>query len=36
MVGKKISEIADAVLILPEMAGMKTDILPTRILQTDS
>jgi len=28
--------IANAVLILPEMAGLKTDILPVRILQADS
>jgi hypothetical protein len=27
---------ADAVLILPKMAGMKADILPVRILQPDS
>ena len=30
------SELANAVLILPEMAGLKTDILPVRILQADS
>ena len=34
--GRRRGTDANAVLILPKMAGLKTDILPVSILQPDS